>query len=404
MKSLFRHSFIALLIFSIALLTACGGQNTGKSESSAKPEQSSSPASSAPSPAAGDSGKVINAKIGVISYMTGPGAAYGEAITNGLNLALEEINKTYADKLKVELKIEDSAGKQEQALSAAQKLMNSENVVAIIGPTLSTEMNAVGPQANMNGVPILGTSTTANGIPQIGEFVFRDSIPESLAIPASVKKVVDKFSVKKVAIMYGNDDVFTKSGYDVMKKVAEDLKLEVVDTETFQKGQSDYKAQLTKIKSAQPQAVLCSALYNEGAVIMDQARKIGLDVPFVGGNGFNSPKVIEIAGKASEGLVVATPWFTGRQDEKVQKFVADFNAKYHKDPDQFAAQAYDGLYLMADALMKAGVADRSKLRDALAATKDFQGVLGKISFDKDGDVVMDPTVLVIKDGKFQLFE
>lgn len=404
MKSLLRQSFIALLIFSVALLTACGGQNTGKSDSSAQPEQSSSPASSSPTPASADSGKVIEAKIGVISYLSGPGAAYGEAITNGLKLALDEINKTYADKLKIELAIEDSAGKQEQALSAAQKLMNSENVVSIIGPTLSTEMNAVGPQANLNGVPILGTSTTANGIPQIGEFVFRDAIPESLAIPASVKKVVDKYGVKKVAIMYGNDDVFTKSGYDVMKKVAEDLGLEVVDTETFQKGQADYKAQLTKIKGAQPQAVLCSALYNEGAVIMDQARKMGLDVPIVGGNGFNSPKVIEIAGQAAEGLVVATPWFTEKKDDQVQKFVADYVNKYQVKPDQFAAQAYDGLYLMADALMKAGAADRSKLRDALAATKDFQGVLGKFSFDKDGDVVMEPTVLQIKDGKFQLFE
>ena len=162
----------------------------------------------------------VKAKIGVISYLTGPGAGYGEAITNGLELANKELKE--AGEVDLELKIEDSAGKQEEALSAAQKLMNSDNVDAIIGPTLSTEMFVVGPEADLNGVPIMGTSNTAEGIPQLGEYVFRNSIPETLAIPASVQKAIEKYDVKKVAILYGNDDVFTKAGYDVMKQVAED--------------------------------------------------------------------------------------------------------------------------------------------------------------------------------------
>ena len=117
----------------------------------------------------------VKAKIGVISYLTGPGAGYGEAITNGLKLANKELKE--AGEVDLELKIEDSAGKQEEALSAAQKLMNSDNVDAIIGPTLSTEMFVVGPEADLNGVPIMGTSNTAEGIPQLGEYVFRNSIP-----------------------------------------------------------------------------------------------------------------------------------------------------------------------------------------------------------------------------------
>ena len=192
-----------------------------------------------------DGGK-INAKIGVISYLTGPGAAYGEAITNGFKLAQKEINKE--GKVNIELVIEDSAGKQEQALSAAQKLMSDDEIVALLGPTLSTEMNVVGPEADLNGIPIMGTSTTAEGIPQIGEYVFRNSIPEELAIPAAMEKAVEKYDVKKVALLYGNDDVLTKSGYDTMKKEVEKMGLEVVTTQTFQKGQSDYNAQLTKIK------------------------------------------------------------------------------------------------------------------------------------------------------------
>jgi branched-chain amino acid transport system substrate-binding protein len=343
----------------------------------------------------------IHAKIGVISIITGQGAAYGEAITNGIKLARDEVNAK-GDVL-IDLKIEDSSGKQEQALAAAQKLINSEKVVAIIGPTLSNEMFAAGPEANASGVPIMGTSTTAKGIPQIGKFVFRNALPESQAIPAAVGQAVKKYNIRKVALLYGNDDAFTKSGFDTMKEVAEKLKLDIVTIQTFQKGQADYKAQLTKIASLKPDAVFCSALYNEGGVILAQARKMGLKVPFVGGNGFNSPKVIEIAKEAAEGLIVATPWFGESNDPKVKAYVAKYEKAYGKKPDQFAAQAYDAFYIMTNALRAAGAADRAKLRDALAATKNFQGVLGKFSFDAERDVVMTPSVLIVKGGKFALF-
>ncbi len=351
--------------------------------------------------AAAPKGEPIRAKIGVISIITGQGAAYGEAITNGIKLARDEVNAK-GDVL-IDLKVEDSSGKQEQALAAAQKLINSEKVVAIIGPTLSNEMFAAGPEANASGVPIMGTSTTAKGIPQIGKFVFRNSMPESQAIPASVGQAVKKYNIKKVALLYGNDDAFTKSGFDTMKEVAEKLKLNIVTVQEFQKGQADYKAQLTKIASLSPDAVFCSALYNEGGVILAQARKMGLKVPFVGGNGFNSPKVIEIAKEAAEGLIVATPWFGEKNDPKVKAFVAKYEKAYGKKPDQFAAQAYDAFYIMTNALMAAGTADRAKLRDALAATKNFQGVVGNFSFDAERDVVMTPSVLIVKGGKFAIF-
>jgi branched-chain amino acid transport system substrate-binding protein len=374
---------VAMLAFSLVFLGA--GKNASKP---AAPPKAKAP--------------VINARIGVISILTGQGSGYGEAITNGFKLARDEINAKGA--VRIQLVIEDSSGKQEQALAAAQKLINSDQVVAILGPTLSTEMKVAGPEANASGVPIMGTSTTAAGITQIGKYVFRNSLPESLAIPASVRKAVKKYNILKVALLYGNDDVFTKSGFDTMKKMAEDLKLSIVTIETFQKGQSDYKAQLTKIKGLNPDAVFCSALYEEGAVILSQARKMGIKVPFVGGNGFNSPKVIEIAKDAAEGLVVATPWFADKNDPKVKAFVSRYQKAYGKKPDQFAAQAYDALYIMAEALRKAGKADRAALRDALAGIRNFDGVLGRFSFDAERDVVMEPVVLIIKNGRFQVFQ
>jgi branched-chain amino acid transport system substrate-binding protein len=384
MAKMLRKPFLFFVVLMILTLTACGSNGSKSSDEKT------------------NNGGTINAKIGVISILSGSGSAYGEAITNGFKLAQKEINKK--GEVNIELVIEDSAGKQEQALSAAQKIMSDDEVVAILGPTLSTEMNVVGPEADLNGIPIMGTSTTAKGIPQIGEYVFRNSLPEEIAIPAAIKAAVEKYDAKKVALIYGNDDVLTKSGFDTMKKTAEDMKLDIVTTETFQKGQSDYNAQLTKIKDLKPDLILSSALYNEGAVIMDQARKMGITVPFVGGNGFNSPQVIEIAGDASEGLIVATPWFAEKEDPKVQEFVKNYEAEYGVAPDQFAAQAYDAMYIMAEGLKNAGEADRDALRDAIADIKDLEGILGKFSFDKDGDIVMEPTVVTIKDGKFQLFE
>lgn len=382
MRGLMKKLVGLTALSSVLFLTACGGG--GNEESS------------------GAEGGKVSADVGVVSFLTGSGAAYGEAIQGGLKLAQEEINAK--GDVKINLIFEDSAGKQDQALTAAQKLINSDNVTAIIGPTLSTEMNVVGPEADLSGVPIIGTSTTAEGIPQIGDYVFRNSIPEALAIPASMQQAIDKYDVKKVAILYGNDDVFTKSGYDTMKKTAEEMGLEVLTTETFQKGQSDYNAQLTKIKNLNPDLILASALYNEGAVIMDQARKMGIDVPFVGGNGFNSPEVINIAGESSNGLIVATPWYSEKEDEKVQEFVTKFEEEHGHVPDQFAAQAYDALYILADALKNAGSSDRDAVRDALAKTKDFEGILGNFSFDEEGDVLMDPTVLVIEGEKFVEFK
>jgi branched-chain amino acid transport system substrate-binding protein len=384
MSKMLKKLLLLLAVFMLFTLAACGNNNSESSE-----EKTS------------DGGK-IDAKIGVISILSGSGSAYGEAITNGFKLAQKEINEK--GELNIELLVEDSAGEQEQALSAAQKIMSDDEVVAILGPTLSTEMNVVGPEADLNGIPIMGTSTTAKGIPQIGEYVFRNSLPEEIAIPAAIEKAVEKYDAKKVALIYGNDDVLTKSGFDTMEKTAKDMKLDIVTIETFQKGQSDYNAQLTKIKELKPDLILSSALYNEGAVIMDQARKMGITVPFVGGNGFNSPKVIEIAGDASEGLIVATPWFAEKEDPKVQEFVKNYEAEYGLAPDQFAAQAYDALYIMAEGLKNAGEADRDALRDAIAEIKDLEGILGKFSFDEDGDIVMEPSVVTIKDGKFQLFE
>jgi len=350
-------------------------------------------------PSQGNNSAAGTAKIGVVSFLSGGGAAYGEAIRQGLELARDEINAK--GKTKVELVFEDSKGEKNEAINATNKLIYKDNVLAIIGPTLSGEMFAAGPIASQAGVSIMGTSTTAEGITDIGDYIFRNSLPESLALPNVVKTAKEKFGLKKVAVMYSNNNDFTVSGFKTFEQAIKDNGLETVTVETFADKDTDFSAQLTKIAALKPDAIIISSLYQEAALILKKAREIGITIPVIGSNGFNSPQLIKLAGSAAEGAVVASPWYPGKEDEKVKSFVAAFKAKYNKEPDQFSAQAYDALYIMAKAIETAGTTtDRKKLRDSLATVKDFQGVTGKFAFDAKRNPAMDVTILVVKDGKF----
>jgi branched-chain amino acid transport system substrate-binding protein len=347
--------------------------------------------------------------IGAIEILTGPNARYGIAIKGGLDLAAEEINASggVLGGKKLQLIVEDSAGAKEQAINAARKLIARDRVPLIIGPTLSNEMFAVGPVAVERKVPIIGTSTTANGITEIGPYVFRTSLPEADVIPVTLKAAQTKFGVKTVAVMYGNDDAFTKSAFDVFKASLDKLGIKIATIETFGSKDSDFSAQLTKIKSLNPDAVVVSALVEAAAGIQLQARQLGFpkSVFFIGGNGFNSPKLGEIAGEAADGTLVGSPWFIDKKDPKNAKFVAAFRKKYGGDPDQFAAQAYDTLFIVAEAINRAGAAEPEKLREALAATK-HDGVMGPFAFTPGRDPASTEGVVVLtmKGGKFTVLE
>ncbi len=345
--------------------------------------------------------------VGAIEILSGPNAAYGVAIKAGLELALDEINvKGILGGKKIELTVEDSAGNPDQAVNAARKLIGRDKVVAIIGPTISGEMFRVGPVTNERKVPTLGTSTTANGITDIGPYIFRTSLPESDVIPVTLKTAQAR-GVKTIALIYANDDAFSKSGFDVMKAASEKAGLNIVGIETFSQKDNDFSAQLTKIKSLKPDAVGVSALVEPVSGVLLQARQLGFgkETIFIGGNGANSPKLGTIAGAAANGLIVGSPWFIGKETDGNPAFVAAFKAKYNKDPDQFAAQAYDAMKIMAIAIDKAGAADSEKITASLAKT-DFKGVMGPFKFTDHRDPASTEGVVVLtmQDGKFVILK
>ena len=348
-------------------------------------------------------------KVGAIECLTGPAAKYGTMIKAGFDLAATEINAK-GGVLKgrsIELIYEDSAAQKEQAINAAKKLIARDHVAALLGPTLSNEMFAVGPVANERGLPIIGTSNTAKGITDIGEFVFRTSLPESDVLPVTLKKAQAKFGIKKVALLYSNDDAFTKSGFDVFKDSLDKLGIEIATIETFSVKDTDFSAQLTKVKSLNVDALVVSALAEAGGGLVLQARQLGIarTVPIIGGNGFNSPKIAEIAGDAAEGVVIGSPWFVAKDGAQNQNFVASFRKTYNMDPDQFAAQAYDTMYILAAAFDRAGTTDPKALRDALGKTEN-NGLLGPFKFGADRSPATAEGVVVttIKGGKFTLLQ
>ncbi len=331
--------------------------------------------------------------VGLVAILSGPNAAYGTAIRAGVELALAEVN---AKGPRIALTVEDSGGSKDGAINAARKLIGRDRVAAIIGPTLSNEMFAMGPVANGRGIPTIGTSTTANGITDIGPFIFRTALPEADVIPVTMRKAVAR-GVKSIALMYADDDAFSKSGFEVMKTAATGAGLTLLTTESFASRDTDFSAQLTKIRSLKPDAVGISALVEPVSGVLLQARQLGFgpETLFIGGNGSNSPKLGQIAGAAADGLIVGSPWFIGKQDPANQAFVAAFRGKYGRDPDQFAAQAYDTLFILAAAIARAGNADPQRIRNALLRT-DRVGVMGPFRFDEKRNPASAEGVVVLE--------
>lgn len=353
-------------------------------------------------------------KIGMAEALSGPAAKYGVAIKNGFTLAADEINaKGGINGDKIVLIAEDEQGKKEEAINVFKKLIFQDKVLMVFGPTLSNSAFAADPIANAAKVVVFGTSNTAEGITNMGPFTFRNSVMEADVLPVTTRAAVKHFKLKKVAVIYGNDDAFTKNGYDVFKNTLEQQKIPVTNTETYAKGDVDFKAQLTKIKAANPDAIVCSCLAEEAANIILQTRALGMKQPFIGGNGLNSPKLFEIAKDAGDNTVMGSPWSPENTAPANKAFMAAYKAKFNVDPDQFAAQAYDAMHIVSEALKKVKLSgdlekDRLALRDALPKVS-IDGATGKFTFrraaPKDGkeagyDAQQDAVVNIAKGGKF----
>jgi branched-chain amino acid transport system substrate-binding protein len=345
-------------------------------------------------------------KIGAAFSMTGPAAVYGSAQKAGVQAAVDEVNKSGMLKgVKLEAVIEDDASTKEQGIAVFQRFINRDKVSAIIGPTLSNTATAADPLAQGAKVPVVAVSNTApKGITDIGDYIWRVSLTEQQVITPALKRMQAKLGFKKAALLYGNDDAFTQAGYNVMKASLEANGIPILGTQTFAKPDKDYNAQLTALKALAPDILMVSALAENAAGIVAQARQLGWNVPIWGGNGFNSPAFIKNAGPAAEGVYVGTAWNKVSQDPANQKFLALMKGR-NVDPDQFCAQAYSGVLAIAEAIKQAGnKGGRDDIKQGFAKVKDLPTPLGKFSFLPNRDGSHEPALQQVKDGKFQIVQ
>ena len=344
-----------------------------------------------------------NVKAGVVADLTGGASVYGVSQRNGYVLANDDIKdgKLDAGGANLTFDVQDAATDANQSVNLFQRFTTDGSAI-VLGPTLSAEAFKSQPIAVRANVPVLATSNTATGITAQGPCVFRDSLAEEQVIPTTIKRTQARWKYKTAAIIYGDDNAFTKTDGDIFARELKSAGATIVDTETFHINDKDFQPALTRIESKHPDLLAIGALFPEATKIIQQAGKLGIKVHMIGGNGLNSPEMYTVAGPAAQGTVVGAAWFSGAKYPQNLDFVKRYTAKYGKAPDQFAAQAYAAAEVVAQ-LVKGGATTKDEMLAGLRNAKQFQTVLGPIGFDANRDVKSSPVILEIVKGGFSYF-
>jgi len=347
--------------------------------------------------------QVVN--LGGIEPMTGGSATFGVHATQGVNMAIEEFNAAggaTVDGVKTTINFvnEDDTASPEVGASAAQKLINQDKVIGIIGPVMSKVALAVAPIAQAAGVPDICPTATNEKVTLVGDYIFRACFIDSFQGTVMANYVWNTLKVKTAAVLYDNGNDYNKGLAEYFKAGFEKNGGKVVAFEAFTDEDKtvDYKAQLTKIKAAKPEFLYLPNYYASVALQLKQAREMGLNVPAGGGDGWDSPDLVKIGGAAVEGGVFSNHFSKDDLSPKVQTFVSAYTAKYGAAPDALAALAYDAAGLFLDAFKTAGSIKGSDIRDVMKNTT-FLGVAGAYKFDENRDPIKSAVILQIKDGK-----
>lgn len=339
--------------------------------------------------------------IGEYGSLTGTTATFGQSTDNAIQLAFDEINA--AGGLlgkKVKVLVEDDQSKPEEAATAVTKLINQNHVVAMLGEVSSSRSLAAAPICQANGVPMISPSSTNPRVTQVGDYIFRVCFIDPFQAEVGARIAWETLKLKKVAILSDVRNDYSVGLQTFFRQHFKQLGGEIVAEQSYSEGDSDFRAQLTQIKSANPEAIYVPGYYTEVATIARQARELGIAVPLIGGDGWDSPRLWEIGGEALNGCYFSNHYSVDDPAPAVQKFVADYRKRYNQTPDALAALGYDAARILADAITRAGATSGDKIRDALAATKSFQGVTGQITINAERNAVKPAVVLKIENGKF----
>lgn len=345
-------------------------------------------------------------KIGEFASLTGKEAAFGNSSHKGTVLAVEEINAA-GGVLGKPLKLihEDNRSTPGESATIVKKLISRNNVVAILGEVASGRSLEAAPICQENKIPQISPSSTNPKVTEMGDYIFRVCFIDPFQGTVMAKFAKDTLKVRQVALLYDVASPYSVGLAKYFKETFTGNGGTILLEQRFNSGDKDFKAQLTAIKSSNPQAIFVPCYYTEAALITVQARQLGLTVPLFGGDGWEAPELLEIGGAAMEGTYYSTHYSAEDAAPAVQNFVTKFKAKNNGEvPDAMAALGYDSVFVLADAIKRAGGTESAKLRDALAATKDFSGVTGKTTMDAQRNATKPAVIITIKDGKFKYVE
>lgn len=352
--------------------------------------------------AAGDSDTI---KVGLNYELSGPVSTYGQSLTSGVELAIDEINKNggVLGKQIEAVKIDNRSDTTEVA-NVSTRLATRDNVVAILGPATSGNTKAASPAAMENKVPLISASATDDDVTvdsngNVREYIFKTCFSDSFQGVTMANFAYGDLASKKVAILFDNTNDYAKGLKKSFKSTYEKLGGNVLVEEGYQAKDTDFKAVLTNIKATNPEVLYVPGYYEEVGLIVRQARELGITVPILGGDGYDSPKLAEIAGSDSLNKVYYTNHYSSMDTApEIAAFREAFKAEYSKEPDAFNALGYDLAYFLADAIERAGSPDREKIKEALASTVDFNAITGTLSIDENHNPIKAVTILEVVDG------
>lgn len=340
--------------------------------------------------------------IGLVLPFTGRlGTTFAEPIYNALLLAKDEINENPEYNFTINFIIMDDMATVDGAITAYNKFIE-DGLSVILGPVTSSATKEVFPIAQMNKVVAISSTSAARGLSALGDYVFRIALTTDVLVPNGVDAILTKYNFSKVATLYDKSDVFSVDSEKALLEVFNQKGIEVVATETFHGDDEDFSEQLTRIEMEQPDVVFVSSLPPEKVSILKQSRELGITARFVLRTLTEAD--VEAAGEAAEGTITFTGWGTAVDNTLNQEFVKNYHKKYGTLPNNYSARSYVALYVLADALANASTKDAMSIRDALANITGLETIVGKFSFNQDGDAVYDHQVLIVKDGSLVLFE
>src|SRR4026208_398583 len=351
---------------------------------------------SACTPTGGGNDKV---RIGVFMSTTGTTANFGISSVNGIKLATDEINAAGGINGKqVELLVQDDRSDASEAATLVTKFVTQDGVHAVIGEVASSRSIAAAPIEQNAKIPMLTPSSTNPEVTKKGDFIFRSCFIDPVQGAAIAQFAAKSLNAKTAAIMVDRKNDYSTGLEKVINETFTKMGGKIVSVQSYQEGDQDFNAQLTSLKGANPEVIFVPGYYNDVGLIAKQARDKGINVPLVGGDGWDSTQLYAIGGKALNGSYFTNHYSPFDTDPKVVKFVTDYKARYNSEPDALAATAYDAAKIMFDAIKRANSLDGTAIRDALAATKAFPGVTGDVTFNADRDAVKPIIMIEIKDG------